>query len=755
MSHIYNTRLKTGVIKRKKYIINDDNSSDNNSDNESDTSENEIVNNKNLNKLEYYTFLNSLYPSKYMNNKIHILKKQKLSENNNYDFETIDISENNNNENKIKPLFKVYKQKKLKKIGNIISRNKKTIDLTNCPSESETEDEIDEKYKTRDGYSKKDGFVVSDHEEEDNSYSNSNAFRKLILKSLKNNRNNNLIIIRKNVNNNKYYDEEDDSDDEEDENDSDNEEDENYDSDHYNDEEDDDEDDLKSKRKLATKILFDIIKSKYNKITEEESEDDELEKEITSRKSSSKKLNNDVLDDFNNKLDVSNNDLGENKIIEDKEDIIPAPKNISNKNYKKFDKIMDDEDKESEYFKKRLSNKSQTEAIEKLQKIKDLTKIDKPYLLHLVDLDIPDEYKACALRKINTMRAMGGGFGNSEYYKIKSWVDAFLKIPFNKYNNLPISFADGIEKCHDFMEDAKKTLDSVAYGLEDAKIQIMQMIGLWLVNPNAVGSAIAIKGPPGTGKTTLIKEGISKILNRPFALIALGGCGDSGFLDGFEYTYEGSKYGKIIDILIQCGCMNPIILFDELDKLSDSFKGQEITGVLTHLTDTTQNSKFTDKYLSEISLDMSKALYIFSYNDEKYVNTILKDRMYKIETKGYKTKDKLVIAKDYLLPKIREEIKFKIDDIVFNDDILEYIINNFTEKEDGVRNLKRCLEIIYKKLNLYRLMKPDINLFEKCESSGMNIKDKISFPCTLKKDLIDKLVNKNGNTDLPPFGMYN
>jgi ATP-dependent Lon protease len=283
----------------------------------------------------------------------------------------------------------------------------------------------------------------------------------------------------------------------------------------------------------------------------------------------------------------------------------------------------------------------------------------------------------------------------------------------------------------------------------------MQMIGLWLVNPNAVGSAIAIKGPPGTGKTTLIKEGISKILNRPFALIALGGCGDSGFLDGFEYTYEGSKYGKIIDILIQCGCMNPIILFDELDKLSDSFKGQEITGVLTHLTDSTQNSKFTDKYLSEISLDMSKALYIFSYNDEKYVNPILKDRMYKIETKGYKTKDKLVIAKDYLLPKIREEIKFKIDDVVFNDDILEYIINNFTEKEDGVRNLKRCLEIIYKKLNLYRLMKPDINLFEKCESSGMNIKDKISFPCTLKKDLIDKLINKNGNNDSPPFGMYN
>ena len=179
--------------------------------------------------------------------------------------------------------------------------------------------------------------------------------------------------------------------------------------------------------------------------------------------------------------------------------------------------------------------------------------------------------------------------------------------------------------------------------------------------------------------------------------------------------------------------MNPVILFDELDKLSDSFKGQEITGVLTHLTDTTQNTKFTDKYMSEISLDMSKALYIFSYNDETAVNPILKDRMYKIETKGYKTPEKLIIAKDYLLPKIRTLAKFEEKDIVFDDEVLEYIINDFTEKESGVRNLKRCLEIIYTKLNLYRLMKPDINLFEK--SDGFKLKEKLVFHVLLVKKL--------------------
>tara|TARA_A100001015_G_scaffold129047_1_gene143161 strand:+ start:1522 stop:3582 length:2061 start_codon:yes stop_codon:yes gene_type:complete len=457
-------------------------------------------------------------------------------------------------------------------------------------------------------------------------------------------------------------------------------------------------------------------------------------------------------DSDNESLDVSSNKFNSNEenVVKDINDVIPPPKSDSKKNYTKFNKILEEQENEEDYFKKELSINGQNNAISQLSKIKQLTTIEKPYLLHLVELDIPNNYKACALRKINTLRSMGCGFGNSEYFKIKSWVDTFIKIPFNKYNNLPICFADGIDKCHDFMEDAKKTLDNVVYGLEDAKIQIMQLIGLWLVNPNAVGSAIAIKGPMGTGKTTLIKEGISKILNRPFALIALGGCGDSGFLDGHDYTYEGSKYGRIVDVLINAQCMNPIILFDELDKVSDSPKGEEITGVLTHLTDVTQNTQFTDKYMSEITLNMSRALYIFSYNDENRVNPILKDRMYKIETKGYKTKDKLVISKNYLLPKIIEQSKFKDEDVVFDDSIIEYIINDFTEKESGVRNLKRCFETIFTKLNLYRLMKPDVNLFEE----SMKLKEKITFPFKINKEHIDLLINKNV-TDKVPYGMYN
>jgi ATP-dependent Lon protease len=299
-----------------------------------------------------------------------------------------------------------------------------------------------------------------------------------------------------------------------------------------------------------------------------------------------------------------------------------------------------------------------------------------------------------AMQRLNTLKSMEPG--DHEYYKIKNWVDAFMRIPFGIYRSIDVKLGDGLDVCDQFMEGARKTLDNCVYGLNDAKLQIMQMLGQWIVNPDSVGTAIAIHGPPGTGKTSIVKDGISKILGREFAFIALGGCGDGAFLEGHSYTYEGSAWGKIAQILMDCKSMNPIIYFDELDKVSDSARGQEIIGILTHLTDTTQNSEFHDKYFSEVSLDLSKCLFIFSYNDEHLVNPILKDRMYRIQTKGYDTKEKITIAKDYLLPKIREQVSFKTEDIVIPDETLHYIIStpHLTKGESGVRNLKRCLEII-------------------------------------------------------------
>ena len=336
--------------------------------------------------------------------------------------------------------------------------------------------------------------------------------------------------------------------------------------------------------------------------------------------------------------------------------------------------------------------------------------------------------------------------GSGEYYKIKNWLDTFMRIPFGKYEQLPIQYSDGVEKCHDFMSNALKTLDNAIHGLNDAKIQIMQMLGQLITNPNSIGTAIALHGPMGTGKTTLVKEGISKILNRPFAFIALGGATDSSFLEGHSYTYEGSMWGKIVQILIDSKCMNPVIYFDELDKISDTPKGDEITGILTHLTDTSQNSEFHDKYFSEIDFDLSKCLFIFSYNDENKVNPILRDRMYKIQTKGYDKKQKTIISNQHILPKIMEQVKFDEGQITIPQETIHYIIENFCNKEDGVRNLKRCLEIIYTKLNLYRLMKPGTNLFQE----DMSLE--VSFPFTVTKQIVDKLI-KSTKVDNPSLSM--
>ena len=417
------------------------------------------------------------------------------------------------------------------------------------------------------------------------------------------------------------------------------------------------------------------------------------------------------------------------------------------KNMRIFRKIIKDKNTTNDFtFYEKMDLDKQVKIIKELREINKITRIEKPYKMTLLESDIPIQLKAAAMKKINSLRHMEPGSG--EYYKIKNWVDNFMRVPFVKIQELPIQISDGVDKCSEFMENAKKTLDDAVYGLNDAKMQIMQMLGQLITNPKSIGTSIAIHGPPGTGKTTLVKEGISKILNRPFAFIALGGATDSSFLEGHGYTYEGSTWGKIVQILIDSQCMNPVIYFDELDKISDTPRGEEITGILTHLTDTSQNSEFHDKYFSEINFDLSKCLFIFSYNDESKVNPILKDRMYRIKTKGYSGKEKTVITNSYLLPKIREQVKFSTEDIIIKEDVITHIIDTHCNKEDGVRNLKRCLEIIHTKLNLYRLMKPDSSLFE----GEMTMK--VEFPYNVTKDIVDKLIKKDTENLSALWAMY-
>jgi len=546
---------------------------------------------------------------------------------------------------------------------------------------------------------------------------------------------------------------------------------------------DEDDEDYEDEEEEEEEI---VIKKKGDKKKKRIIEDDDEERaEISNEKiKSSTQLtsNSDMASMIREMLDASTSEESKPKTLEEDEAILKGLKDIEEKTKgnkmiaecikvcerelkekrKKYDKkIQKTKEKHERIFKRIIRDKNpmndftffnkldaveQKKIIKEVREINKITRIEKPYRLTLLEADIPPIFKAAAMKKINSLRYMEPGSG--EFYKIKNWVDTFMQVPFGKIRTLPVTIEDGVELCHDFMASAQKTLDDAVYGLNDAKMQIMQMLGQLVTNPAAIGTAIAIHGPPGTGKTSLVKEGISKILNRPFAFIALGGATDSSFLEGHSYTYEGSVWGKIVQILIDSKCMNPVIYFDELDKISDTPKGEEIAGILTHLTDTSQNSQFHDKYFAEVDFDLSKCLFIFSYNDESKVNPILKDRMYRIMTKGYDQKQKSVISNNYLLPRIREQVKFTEEDIIIPKETIHHIIDEHCNKEDGVRNLKRCLEIIYTKLNLYRLMRPGANLFE--EEMSLNVE----FPFTVTREIVDMLIKKDREANMSWRNMY-
>jgi len=249
----------------------------------------------------------------------------------------------------------------------------------------------------------------------------------------------------------------------------------------------------------------------------------------------------------------------------------------------------------------------------------------------------------------------------------------------------------------------RETLDDTVYGHKKAKRQVERIIGQW-INGEQNGYCFGFEGPPGLGKTSLAKRGIANCLkddrgnSRPFAFIAIGGSSHGSDLNGHNYTYVGSTWGKIVDILMETKCMNPIIFIDELDKVSETPYGKEIIGILTHLVDTTQNDAFQDKYFSGIDIDLSKVLFIFSYNDPSLIDKILLDRIHRVTFDPLTLEDKLVITKKYLLPELYK--KFNLEGHVeFSDEVVEFLIDAYTG-ESGVRKLKETLFEIISEINL-------------------------------------------------------
>ena len=360
---------------------------------------------------------------------------------------------------------------------------------------------------------------------------------------------------------------------------------------------------------------------------------------------------------------------------------------------------LDLNDEEQDYYDE-LSKSKQKKLNKQMKSLKELVSGgDVPSKFRVLELPVSDQVKATVIKKIDVLNEMEADAGES--HKMRTWVEGFLRIPFGKNLPLPVKIDDGPKPCSEFLSKTRKTLDGAVYGMAPAKTQVMQTLAQWISNPDSLGNVIALKGPMGVGKTSFAKNGVAKVLDRPFEFFSLGGATDSANFVGHSYTYEGAIWGRIADSIMNARCMNPVLYFDELDKVSTTPHGEEIVSMLIHLTDRSQNTQFHDRYFAGIDFDLSQCLFVFSFNDESKVHPILKDRMQVIHCSGYSPDEKKIILTQYVWPQVMERIKLK--DITIDDEAVKFLISEYSHEEEGVRTLMRAVETLMTRINLLRI----------------------------------------------------
>jgi ATP-dependent Lon protease len=391
-----------------------------------------------------------------------------------------------------------------------------------------------------------------------------------------------------------------------------------------------------------------------------------------------------------------------------------------------------------------LDGDYKNELIERFKKINDFNNNKEPNLIRILNMNTNLSVKKILINKLNQCNS---GFG--EKSKARGWFENAMKIPFGIYKGIDIkTIGNSKKKVKTFLKSLKTNLDTAIYGHDKAKEQVIMMMSQMVRNPECKGNVFGLYGPPGVGKTCLIKDGIAKAMEKPFVFISLGGATDASYLEGHSYTYEGSICGRIVQGLIDSKCMDPIIYFDELDKVSQTHKGEEIINLLIHMIDPSQNSQFKDKYFYDLDIDLSKVTFIFSFNDPSRVNHILMDRITSIQTKYLTTEQKIIIGRDYLRPSILKDVGLSENDILLSDDVLEYIILKYTY-EGGVRKLKQLIYEICRLLNQFNLIGYKLN------------GNKITFPYNVSCDDLDiilkdyRKINRDKIHNEPSIGMIN
>lgn len=363
--------------------------------------------------------------------------------------------------------------------------------------------------------------------------------------------------------------------------------------------------------------------------------------------------------------------------------------------------------------------KSSFDVKTEVEKIKGLanTDIDLKKQI-LMSKNMPDYVKKICLDKIDELKN-----SSSETYKIKQYVNILVKYPWisDTDDNVFKNVSSDKTKSKEFLKNIEQKMDVQIYGHTIAKNKILQTLAKLITVQGTHVSPIALAGPPGVGKTKFA-QCLAECLDIPFVQITLGGQNDGELLHGHGYTYAGAQPGLIVKKMVEAGSARCVMYFDELDKcVSKNGQVNELMSILIHLTDPMTNKSFQDRFFQEITFPLNKVMFIFSFNDVSKIDRILLDRLELIDVESYNIREKMTICNDYLLKQLSEEIGFDYGSVVFDEQILSTIIDDYTF-EPGVRGLKRAVENILLKLNIDRIYERGI--FEN-GSNGTNGTSKI------------------------------
>ena len=310
------------------------------------------------------------------------------------------------------------------------------------------------------------------------------------------------------------------------------------------------------------------------------------------------------------------------------------------------------------------------------------------YRQKLAELKLEDETREHLEKEINKLAKQP--YVSAEASVIRNYLDVCLELPWGTYTKERLN-----------VDAARKVLDRDHFGLEKVKERILETIAVRQMNPEGKGQIICLAGPPGVGKTSIALS-VAKALNRKLSRISLGGVRDEADIRGHRKTYIGAMPGRIVEAISRSGAMNPLLVLDEIDKLSGDYRGDPASALLEAL-DSEQNHAFRDHFL-EIPLDLSQVMFITTANSLDTIPRPLLDRMEVIQLSSYTDEEKLQIAKNHLLPKQMKEHGLKKGSLRIDEETLRAIIRDYT-RESGVRQLERRLAAVCRKTDMQLLSK--------------------------------------------------